>query len=45
MTCPIDASVFCQLEDLEDPDDPGFVDEMLQMFQEETPDMSGWRRR
>ncbi len=39
MTSPIDPSVFAQLEDLEDPDDPGFVDEMVDMFQAETPEI------
>lgn len=37
MTTPIDPEVFSQLLELEDPDDPGFVDEMIDMFLAETP--------
>ena len=37
MQSPIDSEVFAWLADLQDPDDAGFVDEMLDMFEDDAP--------
>lgn len=37
MNPPIDADTFAMLSELEDPEAPGFVQEILDMFHQETP--------